>query len=142
MCERSFEPYEDLISGQSRTSANAEYVDAMALYSKKEFAAAIEGLEGYLQRRGAAKSAHLYLACCYLAAGKPYDAELQIDMLENSNITDFRDQCEWYTVLCWLCSDQLDRARDGANAIANGGRHTYTVQAKELAAVLAVESLP
>ena len=118
LCLRTFEPYQDLISGRVRNEENARYVDAMVHYSAKEYAAAAEGLTRYLERKGAAKSAYLYLACCDLALGKPYDAELHIDQLEMSNVHDFKDQCEWYTVLCWLCSQQDERALDGAESIA------------------------
>ena len=132
LCERSFEPYADLITGQLRTAKNAAYLDAMASYTAKDYAGAAEGLKRYLAQRGAAKSAHLYLANCYIAMGKPYDAELEIDHLEISNMHDYKDQCEWYTVLCWLCSGQQERALMGARAIATAPRHTYTVEAKEL----------
>ncbi len=132
LCESSFEPYADLITGQLRTGKNAAYLDAMSSYRDKDYAVAAEGLKRYLDQHGAAKSAHLYLANCLLAMGKPYDAELEIDHLESSNMHDYKDQCEWYTVLCWLCSGQQERALVGARDIAGAQRHTYKAPAKEL----------
>ncbi|MBK8500395.1 MAG: hypothetical protein IPL52_16640 [Flavobacteriales bacterium] len=131
-CQRHFVPYQDLISGQARNARNGAYLDAMAHYSAGEFAAAATGLESYLEQRGAARSANIYLACSYLALGRPYDAELRIDRLENSHEQNFADQCAWYTVLCWLCSDQIERARTGAQSIAQAPRHTYKAEAKRL----------
>lgn len=132
MCQRHFAPYQDLISGQARNAKNGAYLDAMAHYSAGEFTEAATGLESYLEQRGAARSANIYLACSYLALGRPFDAELRIDMLENSHERNFADQCAWYTVLCWLCSDQIERARTGAQSIAQAPRHTYKAEAMRL----------
>ena len=96
-------------------------------------------LETYLQQPNPNKAAHLYLANCYLAMGRPFDAELQIDHLENSHLKGFEDQCEWYTVVSWLCSDQLDRALTGARGITSR-RHTYEREARDL--VTALEERP
>lgn len=131
-CQRHFKPYQDLISGQARNPRNGPYLDAMAHYSAGDFASAATGLETYLQQRSAARSANIYLACSYLALGRPYDAELRIDMLENSHEQNFADQCAWYTVLCWLCSGQVERARTGAQSIAQAPRHTYKADAARL----------
>ncbi len=132
LCERTLEPYADLVSGQARTPKNGAFLDGMAAYSNGDYTKAAELLRSYLSDREAAKSAHLYLACAYLELGKPYDAELQIDKLENSNLKDFKDQCEWYTVVCWVCSDQLPRALEGAKAIASAAHHTYKAEAADL----------
>lgn len=142
LCERTFVPYMDLISGQLRTGHNSAYLDAMAQYSAGDFPGAAEGLKLYLERRDAAKGAWLYLACSQLAIGKPYDAELSIDHLEASNERGFDDQCEWYTVVCWLCSDQVARALSGAQAILAKPRHTYTAQARKLVDALGKEGAP
>lgn len=131
-CHRHFKPYQDLISGQARNPKNGPYLDAMVHYSAGDYAAAASGLETYLQQRGAARSANIYLACCYLALDRPYDAELRIDMLENSHERNFADQCAWYTVLCWLCSGQVERARTGAQSIAQAPRHAYKAEAARL----------
>ena len=136
LCERTFLPYVDLISGQARTPDNAVYLDAMDAYGKGDYGTAAALLNTYLSNRTAARSAYLYLACSYIALGKPYDAELQIDHLENSNLKDFKDQCEWYTVVCWVCSDQLPRAMNGARTIAEAKHHTYSAEARELVASL------
>lgn len=136
LCERTFIPYVDLISGQLRTPENATYLDGMVAYNKGDHGTAAALLSTYLNDKTAAKSARIYLACSYLALGKPYDAELQIDHLENAGVNDFRDQCEWYTVVCWVCSDQLPRALVGARNIAEAKQHTYKVEARELVASL------
>ncbi len=138
LCTRTFQPYPDLVSDRMRSTANGSFLDAMSLYVKQDYAGAATGLEKYLHDREADKSARLYLACCYLATQKPFDAELQLDKLEQSNEKEsFRDQCEWYTVVCWLCSDQKDRALEGAQAIASASRHTYKQEATALAKALA-----
>lgn len=136
LCDRTFLPYVDLISGQARTKENATYLDAMDAYGKGDYGTAAALLNTYLADRTAARSAYMYLACSYIALGKPYDAELQLDHLENSNLKDFKDQCEWYTVVCWVCSDQLPRALSGARAIADAKQHTYSFEARELVANL------
>ena len=136
LCERTFVPYVDLISGQLRTPENAIYLDGMEAYSKGDHGTAAALLTTYLNDKAAAKSARIYLACSYLALGKAYDAELQIDHLENSSVNDFRDQCEWYTVVCWVCSDQLPRALVGARNIVDAQHHTYNLEARELLASL------
>ena len=134
LCPEFFEPYPDMISGQARSSRNAEYLDAMALYSQGDHAEAAKGLQAFVSaHRDAPRSALLYLAMSQLATGNPYDAELTLDKLEQSHMRDFSDQCEWYTVLCWLCSEQWDRALTGAQAIATAQRHTYKQQAARLA---------
>lgn len=142
LCDRTFQPYMDFVSGQARTNRNGEYVDAMGLYSAGEYAQAVDGLKRYLAHRDAAKGAWLYLACSQLAIGRPFDAELSLDRLENSNEKGFTDQCEWYTVLCWLCSDQRARALSGARAIAAKQQHTYKAQAEQLVEELSKEPAP
>lgn len=131
LCAESFAPYQDLVSGRTRTAANAAYVDAMALYEQGDHDGAIAGLRSYLGTPGADERAYLYLAVSQLAVGQPYEAELSIDQLENSHVPGYKDPCEWYTVLCWLCSNQLDRAAAGAQRIAQGP-HTYRREAQQL----------
>lgn len=135
-CDNFFEPYPDLITGRVRTTKNGAYLDAMALYGKGNYAEAAPLLRTYLNARDAHDGAHLYLACCLLATGQPFEAELELDHLERSYLKDFRDQTEWYTVLCWLCSDQKDRAREGARDIAAKPRHTYAKEADALVKAL------
>lgn len=137
LCERTFEPYPDLVSGRLPSYDNGAFLEAMALYVQQDYAQAATGLEVYLKRRDADKLARLYLACCYIALERPFDAELQLDHLERSSLKEaFKDQCEWYTVVCWLCSDQKDRALEGAQAIAKAPRHTYAKEAAELVKAL------
>lgn len=133
LCKDTFEPYADLISGQVPNHRNDLYLEAMAHYGAGRYTEAAAGLERYIsERKNHPKSAYLYLAMCHLANGRPYDAELAIDKLEHSNVKDFSDQCAWYTVICWLCSEQWARALEGARAIAASGRHTYKKQAEIL----------
>lgn len=133
LCKDTFEPYMDLISGQVPNHRNEQYLEAMAHYSAGRFTEAAVLLERYIsERRDHPKSAYLYLAMCHLANGRPFDAELAIDKLENSSVKDFADQCAWYTVVCWLCSEQWARALEGANTIAGSSRHTYRKEAAVL----------
>lgn len=134
LCEKTFVPYPDLISGRVVTKAHTTFLHAMEAYSKEDYAMAADSLSIYLRGRDANKAAYLYLANAYLALGKPYDAELQLDHLENSFLLDYRDQWEWYTVVCWACSGQLDRALQGARDLTKGRRHTYKTEAERLIA--------
>jgi hypothetical protein len=134
LCERTFVPYPDLISGRVIMKSHTTLLNAMEAYSKQDYATAADSLSIYLQQRQANKAAHLYLANAYLALGKPFDAELQLDHLENSFLLDYRDQWEWYTVVCWACSGQMDRALQGARDLTKGRRHTYKAEAERLIA--------
>lgn len=134
LCERNFVPYPDLITGRVVTKAHTTFLNAMEAYSKEDYALAADSLSIYLRRRGANKAAYLYLANAYLALDKPFDAELQLDHLENSSLSDYRDQWEWYTVVSWACSGQLDRALEGARELTKGRRHTYKAEAERLIA--------
>ncbi len=132
LCERTFEPYPDLVSGRVISNSNRTYLHAMELYNDAEYSQAADSLKAYLRMPGYIKTAHLYLSMCHLALGEPYEAELQLDHLRKSNLFNYRDQWEWYTVVCWTCSGQLDRALEGASKIATGRKHTYTAEAARL----------
>lgn len=127
-----FQPYPDLITGRVVQQRQLPLLHGMEAYRNGEMEQAADSLAKYLRTPGANKMAHLYLANAYLATGRPYDAELHLDHLERSNLPDYRDQWEWYTVVCWVCSGQLDRARTGAERIAKGRRHTYQQEATTL----------
>ncbi len=134
LCGRYFGPYPDLVSSRAAMgTAHRTYHNAMNLYSEGSYDVAADSLRVYMERRGFEKSAHLYMAMCLLAMDLPYDAELQLDHLENSRVKEFRDQTEWYTLLCWVCSDQRDRALAEAQRIAGMARHTYKKEAAALA---------
>jgi hypothetical protein len=135
LCRDTFTPYPDLVTGRVVQERHRRLLDGMEHYAKGRYDQAIETMKEYSFDRGSNKAAHLYLAMSYLAIGKPFDAELHLDHLRNSNLEGFSDQVEWYTVVCWLCSDQLERARDGALRIA-GKRHTYQREAAKLAKAL------
>lgn len=132
LCKETFEPYLDLTIGQERNERHGLFLDAMEHYRAGDHARAADSLEVYLERRDARVAARLYLACSYLALQRPFDAELQLDKLEQSTTREFKDQCDWYTVVCWLCSDQLSRALQGAQRIEASGRHTYRREASKL----------
>lgn len=134
-CAAAFEPYADHVTGRARDSRNGAYIDAMASYARGDYREAAAALGAYLDQRGADRRAYLYLAVSQLAAGQPYEAELSLDKLRQSNLPGFKDPLEWYTVLCWLCSGQEARALEGARRIA-AGPHTYREQARRLAATL------
>lgn len=132
LCERFFEPYPDLISQRARTHLNATYLDAMLLYNQGDHQRAKDSLEKFLDVQRADLTGYIYLACCHLALGDADKAELQLDHLERSNILHYEDQIEWYRVVCWVCSGQLDRARSGAHRIIESGAHTYGAEARKL----------
>ncbi|MBL7951043.1 MAG: hypothetical protein JNM62_04930 [Flavobacteriales bacterium] len=136
LCKKVFVPYPDMISQRTRTHMNATYVDGMAEYSQGNYAAARDSIEKFLRVQRADVTGYMYLACSYIALGDPYKAELQLDHLEKRDILHYDDQIEWYTVVCWLCSGQTDRARAGAERIVSEGTHTYVREAKELLAEL------
>jgi len=131
LCEDFFEPYPGLITGRVVMETNRPFLDAMQAYRKGDHAAVVDTLESYIRMPGFNKTAHLYLANAYLATGRPYDAELQLDHLGNDPRGLYRDEREWYTVLCWVCSGQRDRALAGAKKIA-ARKHTFQDEARRL----------
>ena len=136
-CERFFEPYPDLITGRERSVRNAVLLDAMAHYSSGDHAAAIEGIQTYIEKDPSeTDAARFYLANSLLALGRPYDAELQLDFVERSPAATFHDEVDWYSALCLLCSGQNARALEAAQRIANNPRHRYRPQAAKLVAAL------
>jgi hypothetical protein len=133
LCDRFFEPYPDIIGGRLSTPSNAELVSAMTLYDKGDHAKAAEELADFIAHHPQdADAAYLYLACCRLALGDPYAAELQLDFLERRPGRPFRDEVDWYNVMCMLCSGQQDRALEQATNIVNAPAHTYKNNAQEL----------
>ncbi len=137
LCDRSFEPYPDLISGrQSAEGRHQEYVNAMSLYANGDYGGALEKLEVYVSERGAQKSAHLYAAMCLLVLDQPFDAELHLDHLSNSTVIGYEDQITWYRLVCWVCSGQYARALPEARRMAALPRHTYKQDAADLAKAL------
>ena len=133
-CDRYFEPYPALV--HTNDPVHQKFSDAMALYNEGQYRQAADLLAEYTAMRGSKKQAHLYLAMCLIATDRPFEAELQLDHLENSNISGFSDQTEWYTLICWVCSDQQDRALAEAERIAARPRHTYKKEAAQLAEAL------
>ncbi|MEZ4755434.1 MAG: CDC27 family protein [Flavobacteriales bacterium] len=136
-CATFFTPYPDLYSTTERTNNNARFLDALAPYQAKDYAAAATTLEAYVRGSGANPMARLYLASALLATGKPYEAEMHLDAFERSRLREARDEAEWYTLLCWVCSGQNERALPEAQRIAAEKLHTYNTQAAALAKVLA-----
>jgi predicted Zn-dependent protease len=132
LCQRYFEPYADLVSGRLRTTQNAVLLDGMAAYSAGEHGKAVELLTAHLNVNPKDVQARLYLTNALLATGEPYDAELQIDLMERELAHEYSDQMEWYRTLCMVCSDQTDRATQLASAIANESRHAYKKEAAKL----------
>ena len=76
------------------------------------------------------------LASALLGMGDPYKAEMHLDFLERSGNQNFKDQVEWYTALCWLCSGQNDRALHQAQWIVARTSHTYQEEARALVTTL------
>lgn len=137
LCESSFNPYPDLITGRVISNRHLALLDGMEAYRNGHYKEAAEQLNTYTGTKGFNKAAHLYLAISHIALGEPFEAERHLDYLENSPMREaYRDQTEWYTVVCWLCSDQTDRALTGARKIAEGGKHTYKREAQRLVAKL------
>lgn len=136
-CEHHFEPYPDIITGRMRTEENATLLDAMTYYTAGNYAAAATGLAAHIEQHPQqADVGYLYLANCYLALERPFDAELQLDFLERWPGRTFRDEIDWYNTLCLVCSGQDGRALDAARAIADAPAHRYKQQAAALAADL------
>lgn len=132
LCGEFFEPYPDMISDRTRTPLNATYVDGMAQYAAGDYASARDSITKFLRIQRADLTGYMYLASAYLALGDPDKAELQLDHLGRANLLHYDDQIEWYRVLCWVCGGQLERARVGAQRIAEGSAHTYRSEAKKL----------
>lgn len=136
LCQRFFEPYPDLISGRMRTEQNAALLSAMRQYGEGEYGKAAEGLESILRIGARSPQERVYLACCYLALGRPYDAEYQLDRVESAPEKDYKDVADWYNALCWLCSGQEERAREQARRIMDAPAHAYKQQARDLVEAL------
>jgi predicted Zn-dependent protease len=135
-CTTFFSPYPDHYAGVERTRNNARFLDAMAPYQAQDYPAAAASLADYVRVTGANPMARLYLASSLLAIGKPFEAEMHLDVFERSRLREARDEAEWYTLLCWVCSDQYDRALPEARRIADMKLHSYARQAEALAKAL------
>lgn len=133
LCTKYFEPYPDMVSDRVRNRANGAYLDAMKQYAQGNWQEAISGLEAYLSIPTRDVAPRIYLASAYLAIGEPFKAELQLDFVESSNMTEFRDQVDWYNAICLLCSGQADRAKAQAEWVAAKEHHTYSKEAARLA---------
>ncbi|MCW5898233.1 MAG: hypothetical protein KIT10_03100 [Flavobacteriales bacterium] len=138
LCDRTFEPFPDHVTGRVVSGTNRTWLHAMELYREGDFEEAADSLAVYMRMPGYIRTAHLYLAMCKLAMDEPYEAELHLDHLRNSNLWAYQDQWEWYAVVCWTCSGQLDRALEGAEAIATR-KHTYQGEAGRLVQELRME---
>src|SRR4030095_7310241 len=80
ICHRFFHPYPDLISERLRTSENEQLVDAMKRYARGSYAQDVDVFQACAHDHPQeADVAWFYSANCYLALGRPYDAELQLD---------------------------------------------------------------
>lgn len=132
VCKDHFTPYEDVVSGRLRTEKNGAFIDGMAHYAQGNFTEASTLLAAHVERSDHEPLPRLYLACSYLAMGKPYEAELQLDLIERDDHDAFRDHVEWYRVLCHVCSGQGPRARTELQTIVSKPRHTFNAQAAEL----------
>jgi predicted Zn-dependent protease len=135
-CSTFFIPYPDHYAGVERNRNNERFLDAMAPYQAKDYQAAAASLSAYVRGTGANPMARLYLASSLLAIGKPFEAEMHLDVFERSRLKEARDEAEWYTLLCWVCSDQHERALPEARRMAALRLHTYAPQADALAKVL------
>ncbi len=131
-CSTFFAPYPDMVSDRLRTERNAQLIDGMTAYRQGDHATAVEHLKLYVENRRDDDAARLYLACAYLATGRPYDAELQLDFLEKSTRRGFRDQVDWYNALCWTCSGQYPRAVEQCDLILAAKAHSYKAEAARL----------
>lgn len=136
LCNRFFTPYPDLVSQRARNKLNGEFLDAMALYAKGQYAEAMPGLQRVVDRDPRNAAARIYLVNVLLAEGDPYKAEMHLDFLENSRDRMYSDQVDWYNTLCWLCEGDTARAGWKAREIA-AKPHTYRQQAAQLAKALA-----
>ncbi|MEO8069080.1 MAG: hypothetical protein ABI599_15390 [Flavobacteriales bacterium] len=132
LCDRHFRPYADIVSGRMRTPGNTALLDGMAAYNDGAFPKAIPQLTTYIKANNEDQQARLYLVNSLIGAGKPFDAELQLDFMEQGEGRTFKDQIAWYRTICLLCSDQRDRALRSARAIASSQEHTYRSEAQHL----------
>ena len=131
-----FEPYLDLVSGQQVNERNVTLLDGMKAYSIGEYEEAIRNLNQFSSKEPDIAAPYMYMGVSYLALNKPFEAELMFDHLDNLQPNNFIDQSQWYTALCLLRSDQIDRCKEHLNTISTRPKHTYKQQAKELLADL------
>ena len=135
LCDRFFTPYPDYVSERPRTARNADLLDGMALYSKKDYKQAITGLQRAVDLDSRNLAARFYLVNALLAEGEPYKAEMHLDFMENDKDRSYSDQVDWYNTLCWLCEGNTERAEKHAEWIASRP-HTYRNDARKLAKAL------
>ena len=138
-CATFYQPYPDVVSNRFRTERNSLYLDAMGAYARRDYATAAEQLKIHVEQRRDDDAARLYLCCAYLSTGRPYDAELQLDFIEQGGRPGFRDQVDWYNAMCLTCSGQYDRAVEQADKILAAKTHTYKVEAQRLKEALQVK---
>lgn len=132
LCTTFYQPYPDMVSGRFRTERNSLFLDAMGAYARRDYASAAEQLKIHVEQRREDDAARLYLCCAYLSTGRPYDAELQLDFIEQGGRPGFRDQVDWYNAMCMICSGQPDRAVEVADKILAAKVHTYKNEAQRL----------
>lgn len=136
LCERYFHPYADLVSSRMHTPENGALLDGMAAYNDGVYDEAIQHLTTFLKANNEDQQARLYLVNSLIGAGRPFDAELQLDFMEQGESHAFTDQIAWYRTICLLCTDQRDRALRAARAIASSQEHAYRGEAERLVADL------
>jgi hypothetical protein len=124
--------YPDLISGREETPKNKLLLKGMKSYANGDYGAAVEDLNLHLDKFPKDDGAYLYKAVSQLELGKPYDAELTLDKIENLPDPAFSDQVDYYNTLALICSAQYERALEHAYLIKAKGHHTYSEQAESI----------
>ena len=134
--DQYFEPYMDLISGQEVNDVNKDLMNGMRSYSAKEYENALEQLGTFSEKYPDHASPYFYMGICQMALGNSYKAELMFDHLDNIVPNNFIDQSQWYSTLCLLQSDQIERCKEDLNVIIAKGSHAYSSEAEALLADL------
>lgn len=136
MYNEYFQPYTDLIGGQGANARNQDLVDGMEHYRNGEYAEALEKIQAYSGRERDIAAPYMYMGICQMALGESYKAELHFDHLDNIVPNGFVDQSEWYSALCLLYSDQIERCKSDLENIVQHKKHTYHKEATALLADL------
>jgi TolA-binding protein len=108
-----------------------DFEQAMALYMKKDYAAAAAALRDVVQRRPGDLEARFYLGVAELLAGDASAARAALQPVAESEDEALRDHARFYLAAAELGQGRSDEARRLLEALAAGGAE-YAARSKEL----------
>jgi tetratricopeptide (TPR) repeat protein len=124
-----FTPYEDMISvrGDEETVLLNE---AMSAYNEGNYEAATPRLQRYAALTDARPEIHLYLGISLMQTNQDAAALESLKISLDQPLV--QQQAEWYIALAYLKQDDMDRARQQLEEIANNSGHYKQESARNL----------